>query len=201
LRDIERTIRQTVPVKEHELGIAGVAELAPMHGWDPTAKRKSGGGRHMPKAAKKPHRGQGGNQKRTDQPKREWMPTQPIDQSQFAKLTHEEQRKPAGERLRHERPHAERQPSERHERPDGERKHAERPHGERKHADRAHAERGHGERSHGARPHGDRKPSGKPNRGPQKGNRPQGQGHGESRGQSRGNANNWMKAIGRGNTP
>ncbi len=60
LRDIERTIRQTVPVKEHELGIAGVTELAPMHGWDPGAKRKSGGGRHMPKAAKKPHhRGQG----------------------------------------------------------------------------------------------------------------------------------------------
>jgi ATP-dependent RNA helicase RhlE len=94
LRDIEKTIRQSVPVKEHELGLQGVKDLAPNHGWDPTAPRKSGGGRHMPKAAKKPHRGQGNGKtgeqhQRGGAPKREWsptsMPTQAIDQSQFAK--------------------------------------------------------------------------------------------------------------------
>jgi hypothetical protein len=38
-----------------------VDELAPNFGWNPAdGKRKSGGGRHMPNAAKKPHRGQGG---------------------------------------------------------------------------------------------------------------------------------------------
>jgi ATP-dependent RNA helicase RhlE len=56
LRDIEKTIRQRVPVKEHEMGLK-VDELAPNFGWDPDKKRSSGGGRHMPK---KPHRGQGG---------------------------------------------------------------------------------------------------------------------------------------------
>ncbi len=56
LRDIEKTIRQRVPVKEHALGMK-VDELAPDFGYDPTKKRSTGGGRHMPK---KPHRGQVG---------------------------------------------------------------------------------------------------------------------------------------------
>ena len=60
LRDIEKTIRQQVPVREHALG-RKVDELAPTFGWNPVKeKRSSGGGRHMPKGAKKPHhRGQG----------------------------------------------------------------------------------------------------------------------------------------------
>jgi len=60
LRDIEKTIRQPVPVKEHALGLK-VSELAPTHGWNPVReKRSSGGGRHMPKGPKKPHhRGHG----------------------------------------------------------------------------------------------------------------------------------------------
>ena len=199
LRDIERTIRQSVPVKEHELGIAGVAELAPMHGWDPGAKRKSGGGRHMPKAAKKPHhRGQGGEGRgsegrggkpRSDQPKREWnpvgMPTQSIDQSQFAKKTEAVARKPEGERLRHERPHADRSPAER------------------QHTERPRAERPHGERPHGDRPHGERKASAKPGRGAPKGGKPfrGGKPGAQPARPQGGNSGNWMKSIGRGNTP
>ncbi len=204
LRDIERTIRQSVPVKEHELGIAGVAELAPMHGWDPTAKRKSGGGRHMPKAAKKPHhRGQGGEGRgsegrgsegrggkpRSDQPKREWnpvgMPTQAIDQSQFARKTEQVARKPEGERLRHERPHADRSPAER------------------QHTERPRSERAHGERPHGDRPHGDRKASAKPGRGAPKGGKPfrGGKPGAQPARPQGGNSGNWMKSIGRGNTP
>ncbi len=83
LRDIEKTIRQLVPVKEHALGLK-VDELAPNFGWDPDAKRKSGGGRHMPK---KPHRGQAAQPQRNEgrfakgdaapaknQPKRQWNP-------------------------------------------------------------------------------------------------------------------------------
>jgi ATP-dependent RNA helicase RhlE len=59
LRDIEKTIRQRVPVKEHVLGLK-VDELAPNFGWNPAdGKRHSGGGRHMPK---KSHRGQGQQQ-------------------------------------------------------------------------------------------------------------------------------------------
>jgi ATP-dependent RNA helicase RhlE len=59
LRDIERTIRQQVPVQAHEMALK-VDELAPNFGWNPAdGKRKSGGGRHMPNAVKKPHRGQG----------------------------------------------------------------------------------------------------------------------------------------------
>ncbi|MCB1431571.1 MAG: DEAD/DEAH box helicase [Alphaproteobacteria bacterium] len=50
LRDIEKTIRQQVPVKEHELGLQNVASLAPTHGWNPMGKDK-------PKA-KPHHRGQ-----------------------------------------------------------------------------------------------------------------------------------------------
>ena len=216
LRDIERTIRQTVPVKEHELGIAGVAELAPMHGWDPGAKRKSGGGRHMPKAAKKPHhRGQGpargdkprneaprnNDGQRNDQPKREWSPTgmpmQAIDQSQFAKKAEPAVQKPAGERLRHERPHAERQPSERpaHVK-------SERPHGERKAGERKMGDRPHGERKMGDRKAGERSFGAKPGRGPNKGGKPGFRGDKASAPQAKqGNSNNWMKSIGRGNTP
>jgi len=230
LRDIERTIRQTVPVKEHELGIAGVTELAPMHGWDPGAKRKSGGGRHMPKAAKKPHhRGQGpargdkprNDGQRNDQPKREWSPTgmpmQAIDQSQFAKKAEPAVQKPAGERLRHERPHAERQPSERPahvksdrphgerkmgERKSGERKMGDRPHGERKVGDRPHGERKVGERKMGERKAGERSFGAKPGRGPNKGGKPGFRGDKASAPQAKqGNSNNWMKNIGRGNTP
>jgi ATP-dependent RNA helicase RhlE len=62
LRDIERTIRQSVPVKEHALGLKGVKDLAPNHGWNPVGKSKSvppshprGEGR---KPAKPHHRGQ-----------------------------------------------------------------------------------------------------------------------------------------------
>ena len=70
LRDIEKTIRQRVPVKEHALGLK-VDELAPNFGWNPAdGKRTSGGGRHMPK---KPHRGQGGK------------PQTPRNEGRFAK--------------------------------------------------------------------------------------------------------------------
>ncbi len=51
LRDIEKTIRQQVPVKEHELGLKNVAQLAPTFGWNPAGKEKSG-------PAKPHHRGQ-----------------------------------------------------------------------------------------------------------------------------------------------
>ncbi len=40
LRDIERTIRQSVPVREHALGLKNVASLAPAHGWQPLGKEK-----------------------------------------------------------------------------------------------------------------------------------------------------------------
>jgi ATP-dependent RNA helicase RhlE len=93
LRDIERTIRQQVPVKEHPLGLK-VDELAPNFGWNPAdGKRKSGGGRHMPKSQnaspKKPHhRGQGPRPQAANEgrfakgdaqapqqaPKRQWSP-------------------------------------------------------------------------------------------------------------------------------
>ena len=57
LRDIERTIRQPVPVMEHALGLANVQLGQP--------------GRHegRPQQGKRPHRGQGGAPK-----KREWSP-------------------------------------------------------------------------------------------------------------------------------
>ncbi len=85
LRDIERTIRQQVPVQDHEMALK-VDELAPNFGWNPAdGKRKSGGGRHMPNAAKKPHRGQGGRPQRTDR-----------NEGRFAKgdVPHTEQRAP-----------------------------------------------------------------------------------------------------------
>ncbi len=49
LRDIEKTIRQTVPVKEHALG-RKVEELAPNHGWNPMGKGKPGGRPHPARA-------------------------------------------------------------------------------------------------------------------------------------------------------
>jgi ATP-dependent RNA helicase RhlE len=49
LRDIERTIRQTIPVKEHELAMTGVKELAPAHGWNPAGSGK-------PKQSQRPNR-------------------------------------------------------------------------------------------------------------------------------------------------
>ncbi len=226
LRDIERTIRQPVPVMQHELGIQGVAELAPGHGWSPVGDkpRKSGGGRHMPKSAKKPHRGQGGErfgeqrgEKRADhrgggrkphhgEGKREWMPTEPIDQSQFAARA--ESAPVKAERPRHERPHADRAPHDRvtGDRAQGERKHADRPHGdrhhgERKHADRPHADRPHGERKHGERSHdrsqGEGKQGARSQRRPFKG----GKSAPAHAGQQPSSGGNWMKAIGRGNTP
>ena len=51
LRDIEKTIRAQVPVKEHELGLKGVQQLAPTFGWNPAGKDK-------PQGAKPHHRGQ-----------------------------------------------------------------------------------------------------------------------------------------------
>jgi ATP-dependent RNA helicase RhlE len=59
LRDIEKTIRQKVPVREHALGLV-VDELAPNFGWNPAGKS---GGRGKPGAGRsgaggRPHRGQ-----------------------------------------------------------------------------------------------------------------------------------------------
>jgi ATP-dependent RNA helicase RhlE len=54
LRDIEKTIRQQVPVMEHALGLKAVPQLAPNFGWNPMGKDK-----HPPK--KPHHRGQGPN--------------------------------------------------------------------------------------------------------------------------------------------
>jgi ATP-dependent RNA helicase RhlE len=128
LRDIEKTIRQQVPVKEHALGLK-VDPLAPNFGWNPAdaPKRKSGGGRHMPKAGgeqvKKPHhRGKGPQHAPNGEPrpgvradgrlqKREWnpvgMPTQAIDQAQFARKSEGDATAPA-ERVRNDRPRTER---------------------------------------------------------------------------------------------
>jgi ATP-dependent RNA helicase RhlE len=41
LRDIEKTIRMAVPVKEHALAMAKVAQFAPTHGWQPLGKDKA----------------------------------------------------------------------------------------------------------------------------------------------------------------
>jgi ATP-dependent RNA helicase RhlE len=129
LRDIEKTIRQQVPIKEHALGLK-VDPLAPNFGWNPAdaPKRKSGGGRHMPKsgtatAAKKPHhRGQGPQHAKDGEPrpgvradgrlqKREWnpvgMPTQAIDQAQFARKSEGDAQAP-GAQVRVDRPRTER---------------------------------------------------------------------------------------------
>jgi ATP-dependent RNA helicase RhlE len=40
LRDIEKTIRQQVPVKEHALALKHAPQLAPNHGWNPMGKQK-----------------------------------------------------------------------------------------------------------------------------------------------------------------
>ncbi len=171
LRDIERTIRQTVPVKEHELGLKGVTELAPNHGWNPNGprnepRRTSGGGRHMPKSAKKPHRGQGNGQvgaaHHAGDKKRDWspvgMPMQAIDQTQFENRG----RKAEGDAVA-----------------PGHRPRADKPHSDRPHSDRPHSDRPHSDRPQGARKFGGGKPQ---NRGP----KPQGAGGG-----------NWMRVIGR----
>jgi ATP-dependent RNA helicase RhlE len=49
LRDIEKTIRQPVPVKEHELGLKNVPSLAPGHGWNPVAQKQRGTQKHNPR--------------------------------------------------------------------------------------------------------------------------------------------------------
>jgi ATP-dependent RNA helicase RhlE len=127
LRDIEKTIRQQVPIKEHALGLK-VDPLVPNFGWNPAdaPKRKSGGGRHMPKAGaeqqKKPHhRGQGPQHAKNGEPrpgvradgrlqKREWnpvgMPTQSIDQTQFARKAEGDTQAP-GTQVRVDRPRSE----------------------------------------------------------------------------------------------
>jgi ATP-dependent RNA helicase RhlE len=108
LRDIEKTIRQAIPAKEHELGLK-VDPLAPNFGWNPAGgKRKSGGGRHMPNKDKKPHhRGQGS---KSGQHGRNEMPTQPIDQSQFANKGRQAEgdRVAPADRPRHEQRHEQR---------------------------------------------------------------------------------------------
>ena len=141
LRDIERTIRQQVPMVEHELGLK-VDQLAPNFGWNPAdGKRHSGGGRHMPNAAKKPHRGQGGRpqgQRPEGGKKRDWnstgMPMQAIDQTQFANKgrSAEGDSVAPADRPREAKPHVERVHSERPPRAD--RPQGDRPQGERKFA-------------------------------------------------------------------
>jgi len=185
LRDIERTIRQTIAVKEHELGLQGVQELAPNHGWNPTGRpRKSGGGRHMPNAAKKPHRGQGNGQVGSDHhaggKKREWnpvgMPMQAIDQTQFENRGRKAEGDATAPGMR-----------PRSDKPRGDRPVGDRPHGERKFG--------------GGKPHGDRKPSEyrqgerKPGGGKPSFGKPQNRGtkpHAAA-----GGGGNWMKVIGR----
>jgi ATP-dependent RNA helicase RhlE len=126
LRDIEKTIRQQVPIKEHALGLK-VDPLAPNFGWNPAdaPKRKSGGGRHMPKqggdqAKKAHHRGKGPQHAPNGEPrpglradgrlqKREWnpvgMPTQAIDQSQFARKSDGDMQAPGAQvRTEHKAP-------------------------------------------------------------------------------------------------
>jgi ATP-dependent RNA helicase RhlE len=61
LRDIEKTIRQPVPVREHELGLNNVAQLAPTFGWNPAGKDKPHA-KGKPQGKSKPHhRGQNPN--------------------------------------------------------------------------------------------------------------------------------------------
>ena len=187
LRDIEKTIRMQVPVLEHALGLK-VEQLAPNFGWNPVKEpRKSGGGRHMPKAAKKPHRGQGPQHDRAGEPrqgvradgrlqKREWnpvgMPTQAIDQSQFARKSAGDAVAPAdrpreAQAPRQERPaHAPAYPRAEH-RGDADKKHF------------------------GRKPDG-KKPFGKPHRGPKSGGKG---GFGAPKHASGGG--NWMKNLGR----
>jgi len=64
LRDIERTIRQAVPVKEHALAMKNVPQFAPNHGWNPVGKdkpkqgqnRNRNHGKPQGKSSPKPHR-------------------------------------------------------------------------------------------------------------------------------------------------
>ncbi len=78
------------------------------------------------------------------------------------------------------------------ERKSGERKMGDRPHGERKVGDRPHGERKVGERKMGERKAGERSFGAKPGFRGDKASAPQAK---------QGNSNNWMKNIGRGNTP
>ncbi|NJO34620.1 MAG: DEAD/DEAH box helicase, partial [Rhodospirillales bacterium] len=54
LRDIEKTIRMPVPVKEHEIGLKNVPQLAPGHGWNPAAQKQ-----RQPQKHKHPNRNHG----------------------------------------------------------------------------------------------------------------------------------------------
>ena len=58
LRDIEKTIRQPVPVKEHDLGLKNIQSLAPTHGWNPMGKGKPGSSK--PKQGQSRNRNHGG---------------------------------------------------------------------------------------------------------------------------------------------
>ena len=63
LRDIEKTIRQPVPVKEHDLGLGNVASLAPTHGWNPMGKAKPGRKFSGPKESQNRNRNHNGGPK------------------------------------------------------------------------------------------------------------------------------------------
>jgi ATP-dependent RNA helicase RhlE len=58
LRDIEKTIRMPVPVKEHELSAKNVPQLAPSHGWNPVAQKQ-----HKAQKHKHPNRNHGSGQR------------------------------------------------------------------------------------------------------------------------------------------
>ncbi len=171
LRDIEKTIRQLVPVKEHVMGLK-VNELAPNFGWNPAdGKRSSGGGRHMPRSEKKPHRGQaprGAPSQRNEgrfakgdanapqhQPKRDWSPAA-VDGGQVERPEGGSQRfargdaprKPFGDR----KPTGDRKPfgdrkafAPRGDRPASAQPNSARPNGDRPISDRPHTERPEGE--------------------------------------------------------
>ena len=194
LRDIERTIRQAVPVKEHALGLK-VDELAPNFGWNPAGKGRSGGGRHMPNSAKKPHRGQPGfksagikagtprpeggergGAQRSDAPRRDHAarphalrtPTQRRDDwSPVASTAQHIDAAPFENRGR--KAEGDRQaPAQRRtaDAPRAPRTEGNRPHAARPNSDRPHSDRPRGDRPQGDRPHTDRPRS--------DGNRPQG---------------------------
>ena len=68
LRDIEKTIRAQVPVKEHELGLKGIQQLAPNFGWNPVKDKPQGAKPHH--RGQKPNRNHGnGNGNTSGQPK------------------------------------------------------------------------------------------------------------------------------------
>ncbi|MBI2718676.1 MAG: DEAD/DEAH box helicase [Rhizobiales bacterium] len=78
LRDIERTIRQAVPVTDHALGLKNVSSLAPTHGWNPAGKGKPQQHRGQKSnrnhsGGKRPHGGGGEAPKRSQGGKPSWM--------------------------------------------------------------------------------------------------------------------------------